>query len=75
MTKNLKKRLMKITVNGEEKQFDSGFTIADIIAELQLENRRYAVEVNLEIIPKSEHNQHALCDGDRVEIIHAVGGG
>ena len=45
---------------------------------LQLEGlaeRRVAVEVNGEIVPRSRHGEHALADGDRVEIVHALGGG
>ncbi|MCG8392211.1 MAG: sulfur carrier protein ThiS [Pseudomonadales bacterium] len=65
---------MKLTVNGDTLQLD-GTTIADLVSQLELTGRRLAVEVNREIIPKSEHGGYRLHDGDVVEIVHAIGGG
>lgn len=65
---------MKLTVNGDALDF-SGSTIAELIEQLSLTGRRLAVEVNREIVPKSEHPSHRLADGDVVEIVHAIGGG
>lgn len=65
---------MKLTVNGDTLTLD-GTTIADLVTQLALTGRRLAVEVNREIIPKSQHDDYALNEGDVVEIVHAIGGG
>ena len=65
---------MELTVNGNTFTLN-GHSIADLITQLQLTGRRLAVEVNQEIIPKSEHPTFALQQGDKVEIVHAIGGG
>ena len=65
---------MNLTVNGDTLTLD-GNTITDLVAQLGLTARRLAVEVNREIIPKSQHGDVALNEGDVVEIVHAIGGG
>ncbi len=66
---------MDITVNGEEKQLPGPLTVAGLLAALELEPRKIAVERNLEIVPKSQFSETALRDGDRIEIVQFVGGG
>ncbi len=66
---------MEILLNGEARQLPEGYTIASLIEELGLIGRRLAVEVNLEIVPRSTHASHPLQPGDRIEIVHAIGGG
>jgi len=65
---------MNLIVNGDPYPF-TGTTVADLVAELQLTGRRLAVEVNREIVPKSEHGTHTLREGDTIEVVHAIGGG
>ena len=65
---------MNLTVNGEPLVFN-GTTLADLLVQLELTGRRIAVEVNQDIVPKGEHATHVLRDNDRVEIVHAIGGG
>jgi sulfur carrier protein len=65
---------MNLTVNGEPLVFN-GNTLADLLVQLELTGRRIAVEVNQDIVPKGEHATHVLRDNDRVEIVHAIGGG
>ncbi len=65
---------MKLIVNGDPHTLN-GTTVADLVAELNLTGRRLAVEVNREIVPKSEHGTHTLREGDVVEVVHAIGGG
>lgn len=65
---------MKLTVNGDTLTLD-GTTIADLVTQLNLTGRRMAVEVNRDIVPKSQHGDFTLKDGDVVEIVHAIGGG
>lgn len=66
---------MNITINGESRHLDGGVTLADLVEHLDLSGRRIAVEVNEELVPRSTFRQHRLEDGDRVEIVHAIGGG
>ena len=66
---------MKIYLNGEVRDLAPGSNVAALLAAADFAQRRIAVEVNREIVPKSRHEQHELHDGDRVEIVHAMGGG
>ncbi len=66
---------MQIQLNGETRQTEPGTTIATLLAREGLGERRVAVEVNGAIVPRAQHPQHRLEDGDRVEIVHALGGG
>jgi sulfur carrier protein len=66
---------MEITLNGESRRFEAPLTVAELLARTGHAQRRVAVEVNREIVPRSRHAGHALADGDRVEIVHALGGG
>jgi sulfur carrier protein len=66
---------MRVVVNGNEKELAPGSTIAAIVELLALAGKRMAVEVNEEVIPRSEHANYVLHEGDIVEVVHAVGGG
>ena len=66
---------VEVVVNGEARQLPEGMTIAQLLEAMSLTGKRLAVEVNLEIVPRSTHGAHQLRDGDRVEIVHAIGGG
>ena len=66
---------MEIIVNDEPRVLGDGATVADLVSALGLGPRRIAVEVNLAIVPRTTYGETALRDGDRVEIIHFVGGG
>ena len=67
---------MKIHVNGEERIFESAqLTAYELLERLGLQDRRVAVEVNQRIVPRAQHAEHRLQDGDKVEIVHFVGGG
>lgn len=66
---------MEIIVNGEARQVADSCTVANLIEELDLTGKRLAVEVNLDIVPRSSHPEHRLQAGDKVEIVHAIGGG
>lgn len=65
---------MQLHVNGDAIEF-SGKTILDLLEQLQLQGRRLAVEVNRDIIPKGEHAAFVLSANDKIEIVHAIGGG
>jgi sulfur carrier protein len=66
---------MRIFVNGEPREVVEALTVDGLLRELQLFGRRIAVERNGEIVPRSRHPDLALADGDRLEIVVAVGGG
>ena len=66
---------MKIILNGEEKSLAGSITVAALLQEMGLSERRVAVEVNREIVPRSRHGEVELKDNDRVEVVFAIGGG
>lgn len=66
---------MQIFLNGETRALEANATVAELVESLGLAGRRIAVEVNEEIVPKSEHGGIRLTEGDRVEVVHAIGGG
>ncbi len=66
---------MIIDCNGETRDIAPGTTIADLLAELKLNPRQVAVEVNLDVVPRGKHAAHVLRAGDRVELVTLVGGG
>ena len=67
---------MKISLNGKIQHFnDNDLTFDALITRLNLTGKRFAIERNGEIIPKSQFSKYKLYDGDKLEIIGAVGGG
>jgi sulfur carrier protein len=66
---------MRVTVNGDARELRDGLTIDELVAALGLGARRVAVEVNLDVVPRTDYAQRALSDGDVVEIVQFIGGG
>ncbi len=66
---------MEILLNGTSIPVPSDVTVARLLLDRGLGDRKVAVEVNGAIVPRSLHSNHALHEGDRVEIVHALGGG
>jgi thiamine biosynthesis protein ThiS len=66
---------VNLTVNGEPRAFEALADVAALVAALGLDGRKVAVERNLEIVPRSAYGKTALADGDRIEIVHFIGGG
>ncbi|MGA7826442.1 MAG: sulfur carrier protein ThiS [Geobacteraceae bacterium] len=66
---------MLIIVNGEQKEVVGPLTVLGLLEKLEIDLRRVAVELNLEILPKSEYTTTTLQDDDRIEIVQFVGGG
>ena len=67
---------MQLIINGKTSKFDATIqTVAHLVRHLQLENKRLAIECNGEIVPRSQFSGAPLNDGDRLEIVGAVGGG
>ncbi len=66
---------MRLTVNGEEKEFPGVTTLADLVDHLGLKADRLAIELNHDIVSRTNWTSTSLSDGDRLEIVHFVGGG
>jgi len=67
--------MLEIKINGETRQFPAAQTVSELIEHLGYSGKRIAIERNGEIVPKSQHASTALCSGDQLEIVVAVGGG
>ncbi|OJZ19341.1 MAG: thiamine biosynthesis protein ThiS [Thiobacillus sp. 65-29] len=67
--------MIQLLVNGEARSFPATLSVAQLVESLDLAGKRIAVERNGEIVPRSHHADTALADGDRLEIVVAVGGG
>lgn len=70
-----RERKMNIIVNGEERAVDAGQTVKGLLVSIGLDPVKVAVECNLEIVPKSEFESQLLSEGDKLEIVHFIGGG
>lgn len=66
---------MTLHINGEPREFADGLTVASLVSELGMKADRVAVELNLEIVPRANWDATHLKDGDKLEIVHFVGGG
>lgn len=67
--------LMLLQINGVEKQYGEALSLADLIEELGMKGDRVAVELNREIVPRAQWEQTKLHEGDKLEVVHFVGGG
>ena len=66
---------MDLTINGEEKSFADSLSLAQLVEQLGMKEDRVAVELNREIVPRDRWADTSLKGGDRLEIVHFVGGG
>jgi thiamine biosynthesis protein ThiS len=66
---------MLLHINGEQRDFPDGLTVAALVAQLGMKPDRVAVELNLEIVPRSAWDNTTLKSGDKLEVVHFVGGG
>ena len=64
-----------LQINGKPQEISAGSSVENLIAALQLEGKRFAIELNGEIVPKSRHAATTLNHGDKLEVVVAVGGG
>jgi len=71
----MKESTISVAVNGLSRQVPSAMTVAQLLAEIDTAGKRVAVERNGDIVPKSRHASTGLAEGDRLEIVIAVGGG
>lgn len=68
-------QMIQIQVNGEPQQVAANATVAALIAQLELAQERLAIELNLDILPRPRWPETVLHEGDKLEIVHFVGGG
>jgi thiamine biosynthesis protein ThiS len=66
---------MKLVINGEERSLEGPLTLTGLLARLNMKSDRVAVELNLDIVPRDQWTSTNLAEGDRLEIVHFVGGG
>jgi thiamine biosynthesis protein ThiS len=66
---------MKLHINGEARDFDPPLTLAGLVDQLDMKADRVAVELNRSIVPREQWKGTSLAEGDRLEIVHFVGGG
>jgi len=67
--------VIAVTINGEPRQFESAVSLAQLLERLDLAGRKIAIDRNGEIVPRSRFGEQTVDDGDRLEIVVAVGGG
>jgi sulfur carrier protein len=64
-----------IQVNGEAREIEAGSSVSDLLRDLGVTQPHVAVELNLEVVPRAQHADTPLRDGDRLEVVTLVGGG
>jgi len=67
--------VVQLTVNGEAYELEGTATVAELLARLGLAAGRVAVEINEDVVPRGTYETHRIAAGDRIEIVHFVGGG
>lgn len=67
--------MIHLTINGEPQSYDAPLNISQLVEYLSLKDKRIAIERNGEIVPRSQFSEQELVDGDRLEVVVAVGGG
>jgi len=67
--------VIALTINGEARHFEQALSFSALLEKLELVGKRVAIERNGEIVPRSRHADEMVNDGDRLEIVVAVGGG
>ena len=67
--------MVRIEVNGKDREVQDGRSVAGLLEDLELDGRLVVVELNRQIVRRNEIEDVSLEDGDRVEIVHFVGGG
>jgi len=68
-------RMIELHINGEAHRLPQPCTLGELLQRLDLQQRRVAAELNGWVIPRSQHGACVLADGDRLELVHAIGGG
>ena len=66
---------MRLSINGDDREFVGELSLAELVAQLGMKPDRVAVELNREIVPRAQWADTSLHEGDKLEIVHFVGGG
>lgn len=66
---------MHITLNGQVRQLPCGTSLADLLSQMSLDSKQVATEVNYQLVPRGQHSEFVLSEGDIVEVVTLVGGG
>ena len=66
---------MELTINGEKREIKESQNLADLVKELDIQAPNFAIALNQQVVPRSKYDSTAIKDNDKVEIVHAVGGG
>ena len=66
---------MNITLNGDAREYPDKLSASELLRSLGLADKRLALEINQEIVPRSSFDRYIINPGDQVEIVHAIGGG
>lgn len=66
---------MKIIVNGSEISVPTAMSVAKLVEFLELDVRKVAIEINESVVPRAQYSEEVVREGDRVEIVHFIGGG
>ncbi len=66
---------MKVQINGEMRDFEAPMSVLQLLTVMNLPSQKIAVELNLEIVPKSAYHSQMVAASDRIEIVHFIGGG
>ncbi len=67
--------MIHVTINGEERQFEQPLDVVSLLTALEIDSEKVALERNLEIVPRSAYDATMVADGDKLEIVHFIGGG
>lgn len=73
--KGRKTGVIQVTVNGEEREFSGALSAVELLRALEIDPRKVALERNLEIVPRTAYAQTPIQNGDKLEIVHFIGGG
>ena len=71
----MKKNKIQIYINGKKKKINISYNLIDILEEYSLKNKLIAIEINQEVIPKSNYKTKKINQNDRIEILELIGGG
>jgi thiamine biosynthesis protein ThiS len=67
--------IVELTINGDKREIKESQNLADLVKELDIQAPNFAIALNQQVVPRSKYDSTAIKDNDKVEIVHAVGGG
>ena len=67
--------VVELTINGDKREVNESQNLADLVKELDIQAPNFAIALNQQVVPRSKYDSTAIKDNDKVEIVHAVGGG